>query len=299
MSRLGRAQPIARGNGQDATQRILLAGGATTHDTTGSLIGAGSEIAGSAAHLVLHATTGVLTGPGSEVIGAAARTRAHPTSGALIGAGSEIVGSADHAVPGGTHATTGALIGPGSEIAGSAARLALHATTGALVGPGSEISGSAAHLVLHATTGALTGPGSEISGSAARIAGAVTHATSGVLIGPGSLISGAAAAPFVATVGGGGGYFPNVRRQTRKDIHAERVRLGILPADVVAAAQVVALEAAKDGEPVEVYKDEKPRLHKMFLRELGATKMLPDYTRAIQIQIELMQQEEDDILMFM
>ena len=35
------------------------------------------------------------------------------------------------------------------------------------------------------------------------------------------------------------------------------------------------------------------------MRELNVTKWAPDYTRAIQIQIELMQQDDEDILLLM
>ena len=51
--------------------------------------------------------------------------------------------------------------------------------------------------------------------------------------------------------------------------------------------------------PGDLYRADPEAANKVFLRELGATKMLPDYTRAIQIQIELMQQEEEEILLLL
>ena len=124
----------------------VSAGGATTHDTAGALTGAGSTVAGSAAHIAVHGTSGALTGQGSVVAGASARTRAHPTSGALTGPGSVVDGSADHVVPGGDHDTSGALVGQGSIVDGAAARVAApvtHDTSGELVGPGAVVSGQA------------------------------------------------------------------------------------------------------------------------------------------------------------
>ena len=99
----------------------------------------------------------------------------------------------------------------------------------------------------------------------------------------------------VATVAGGG-WLPSFRRRTRKQLHAERVRLGILPPDVVRAATKAAAVVLDSEKP---YRADSEAVNRVFLRELGATKMLPDYRRAIQIQIELMQQEEEEILMLL
>ena len=96
---------------------------------------------------------------------------------------------------------------------------------------------------------------------------------------------------------GGGGWLPAQRRRTRKELHAERVRLGILPPDVVKAAAKAAAVVLDEPSPIKAYKADPGAANKVFLRELGATKMLPDYRRAIQIQIELMQQEEEEILL--
>ena len=174
-----------------------------------------------------------------------------------------------------------------------------HATTGALIGPGSTVDGAAAHIAIHGTSGALTGAGAVIAGTAARVAGAVTHETSGALVGPGSLLDGAANGPAVLTAAGGGGWLPRMRRKTRKELHAERVRLGILPPDVVKAAQKAASVVLDEPSPVKAYRADPEAVNRVFLRELGATKMMPDYTRAIQIQIELMQQEEEEILLLL
>ena len=217
-----------------------------------------------------------------------------PIAGGPIAGGETVSSTAT------THATTGALTGPGSTVAGSAARTRAHPTSGTLTGPGAAVAGTAEHIAIPATSGVLTGPGATVAGTAARVAAAVTHDTSGALVGPGAAVNGLARGPQpdVATTSGGG-WLPNYRRKTRKEIHAERVRLGILPPDVVKAAAVVAARVMDEPEPIEAYRDNRAELNKVFLRELGATRMLPDYTRAIQIQIELMVAEEEEILLLM
>ena len=94
---------------------------------------------------------------------------------------------------------------------------------------------------------------------------------------------------------GGGWMPPQGRRKTRKEVYAERVKLGILPPAIVRAAEKVAVVA----ETVAEFKADRPRYEEMFMRELNVTKWAPDYTRAIQIQIELMQQDDEDILLLM
>lgn len=185
----------------------VSAGGGTTHDTTGALTGAGSTVAGSAAHIAIHGTSGALAGPGSSMAGASARTRAHPTSGALTGPGSAIAGTAAHVVPGGTHDTTGALTGPGASIAGTAA-----------------------HIAKHSTSGALAGQGAAVSGTAARVAAAVTHDTSGVLTGPGAVISGQARGPDIVIADTHDGFWSREwyrlkKREEKKPTIAEVVEI--------------------------------------------------------------------------
>ena len=99
-----------------------------------------------------------------------------------------------------------------------------------------------------------------------------------------------------ATQAEGGGWMPpRGRRKTRKEVYAERVKLGILPPAIVKAAAKVAEAAATQEE----FKAERPRYEEMFLRELSITKWSPSYTRAIQAQLEILEQEEEDILLLM
>lgn len=111
--------------------------------------------------------------------------------------------------------------------------------------------------------------------------------------------SGTAAGPAQAAPVGGGGYLPSFRRKTRKEIHAERVRLGILPEQIRKAAKKVVEKAAEQGDPQEVYEDNTEKYKQMFLREVGATKWAPDYARAIRIQLELMERDAEDALLLM
>ncbi len=197
----------------------VSAGGATTHDTTGALTGAGSTVAGTAAHIAKHATSGALTGQGASVVGSAARTRVHPSSGALTGPGSVIDGAAARAGA----ATT-------------------HDTSGALTGQGAAVAGTAAHIAIHATSGVLTGAGALIAGIAARVAAAVTHDTSGDLIGPGASMSGEAALPAAFKLGGSPGWNPYEKRgETEEQKRTRRIAQGIIREAQKPAADIARL----------------------------------------------------------
>lgn len=117
--------------------------GATTHDTSGAIAGAGAVVTGSASRKTVHATTGALAGPGASVSGSAARTRAHASTGALTGQSSVIAGAANRFR---AHATTGALNAGNAIIVGSAARTGAavtHSTSGVLAGQNAIIVGIA------------------------------------------------------------------------------------------------------------------------------------------------------------
>lgn len=150
--------------------------------------------------------------------------------------------------------------------------------------------------IVTGTVGTATASG--IAGTVAwnrTVAGSVGEAIASGLAG--TVQSGDA--PEVAQPIGGGGYLPSFRRKTRKEIHAERVRLGILPEQIRQAAQKVVEKAAEQGDPQEVYEDNTERYRAMFLREVGATKWAPDYARAIRIQLELMERDAEDALLLM
>ena len=97
-----------------------------------------------------------------------------------------------------------------------------------------------------------------------------------------------------ATQSEGGGWMPpRGRRKTRKEVYAERVKLGILPPAIVRAAEKVAVVA----ETVAEFKADHPRYEEMFMRELNVTKWAPSYTNMIMAQLVLLQEEEDLLLL--
>ena len=193
-------------------------------------------------------------------------------------------------------------------IVGTLARSNANDTSAASGAVGSGVSGTVAYSNVNDTS-AATGTTTVVGTSAATNANdsAVASGWAGTVSGTVAVTnendtataSGVATQPAELTPQGGGGWLPRMRRKTRKELHAERVRLGILPPDVVKAAQKAAAVVLDEPSPVKAYRADPEAANKVFLRELGATKMLPDYTRAIQIQIELMQQEEEEILLLL
>lgn len=171
-----------------------------THDASGSLVGPGSAVAGSAEQTIesgrwdisywdaarwagtQHETSGALIGAGSSIVGAATKIPNHITTGALIGAGSLVVGASYRTRQ---HSSSGALSGVGSSVVGAADRNHYFSTEGSLVGPGAVITGDAQNIndINHACTGVLVGPGSEVVGEAERTPAAVNPVIAD--IGPG------------------------------------------------------------------------------------------------------------------
>jgi len=99
---------------------IPTAGGATTHATSGDLVGQGATIAGDATNFTPHSTSGAISGQGATVSGSAAHIAIHGTSGAIEGPGAVIAGDAARVGAAVTHETSGAISGAGAEISGSA-----------------------------------------------------------------------------------------------------------------------------------------------------------------------------------
>lgn len=165
--------------------------------------------------------------------------------------------------------------------------------TGSLATTNANDSASASGTTTVTGTSAYTNANDTVAASGA--AGTVTGTVNVTNDNDTSAASGTAGNPVIASQGGGGWMPPQGRRKTRKEVYAERVKLGILPPAIVRAAEKVAVVA----ETVQEFKAERPRYEEMFMRELNVTKWSPSYTRAIQIQIELMQQDDEDILLLM
>ena len=96
--------------------------------------------------------------------------------------------------------------------------------------------------------------------------------------------------PPAETVYSGGWTHSQARRRNKRELYAERVRLGILPPAVVKAAKKV-VEVIEEKP---VYKADQRYMETLMLEELKVAKWLPDYSRAIQIQLEIRRQEQDD-----
>ena len=50
---------------------------------------------------------------------------------------------------------------------------------------------------------------------------------------------------------------------------------------------------------MEEFKEERPKYEEMFLKAIKKTEWLPDYTRAIQAQLAIMEQEEEELLLLL
>ena len=88
----------------------------------------------------------------------------------------------------------------------------------------------------------------------------------------------------------GGWTHSQARRRNKRELYQERVRLGILPPAVVKAAKKV----VDVIEEAPVYKADQRYMETLMMEEMKVTKWLPDHSRAIQIQLEIRRQNEDD-----
>lgn len=143
-------------------------------------------------------------------------------------------------------------------------------------------------------TGSLARTNANDSVVASGAAGTVTGTVNVTNDNDTSSASGTAGNPFIASQGGGG-WLPQTRRKSRKQIYEERVKLGILPPPVIKAAAKVAAVA----QTVEEFKEERPKYEEMFLKAIKKTEWLPDYTRAIQAQLAIIELEEEELLLLL
>lgn len=114
----------------------------------------------------------------------------------------------------------------------------------------------------------------------------------------------AASAPIDVS---GGDYYPVIKRKTKKDLHEERVRLGIVQEVIQAkAAQVVAKAAsapATDSFTLTAQHQQDPQyLVSILMAELRATIPSLDYAQSIQLALQAklrIEQDEDDELILL
>lgn len=93
--------------------------------------------------------------------------------------------------------------------------------------------------------------------------------------------------------------FPNTRRRTRKQVLAERERLGVSRETIEKTAEKV-VELSKADRTFSKIKieygsqQEVVDLTYLLMEELRVTVKLPDYTRAIAIALAMKKREEED-----
>lgn len=93
--------------------------------------------------------------------------------------------------------------------------------------------------------------------------------------------------------------FPNTRRRTRKQVLAERERLGVSRETIEKTAEKVVEQSKADRTFSKIKieygsQQEVVDLTYLLMEELRVTVKLPDYTRAIAIALAMKKREEED-----
>lgn len=98
-----------------------------------------------------------------------------------------------------------------------------------------------------------------------------------------------------------GGYdLPTGRRKTKREVYAERVRLGIIKEDIAIAAEKVVEKAIAPAVKTDVV--ELPSVDQLvneLMLKLRVTVKSPDYTRAIELALKIAEQDDEDVLFLM
>jgi hypothetical protein len=211
----------------------------------------------------------------TTVTGTLAKTNANDSVSASGDVGGNITGTVNYTNANDTSAASGTTT-----------------VTGSLAKTNANDSASASGTTT--VTGSLARTNANDSVVASGAAGTVTGTVNVTNDNDTSSASGTAGNPVIASQGGGG-WLPQTRRKSRKQIYEERVKLGILPPPVIKAAAKVAAVA----QTVEEFKEERPKYEEMFLKAIKKTEWLPDYTRAIQAQLAIMELEEEELLLLL
>jgi len=98
-----------------------------------------------------------------------------------------------------------------------------------------------------------------------------------------------------------GGYdLPTGRRKSKKEVYAERVKLGIIKEDIEQKALEVVAKAEKKTYTFEPSNRVDPQeLTRQLMAELRLKVPSPDYSRAIEIAIRAAEQDEEDSLILL
>lgn len=267
----------------------------------------GSASAGVSGSLAVTAANDTLAGTGTTTVtGSLARTNANDTSaasGTTTVTGSLATTNADDGL-----AASGAV---GNDVTGSvnvteqADTLAASGTT-AVVGTAAPTNqnDSLAGAGTTTVTGTLARTNADDSLAASGAAGSITG-TVDVTNGNDTL----SARGSIPDSQAPGGYFGPMAK-TAKRVRADRIKFGVIPADVVKAAEKVAervIEEADGSNPVQFFQEKKQRFDRLMKAELATflepPKWVDAYSTQIQIQIERelaqRQQDEDDLLLIL
>lgn len=96
-----------------------------------------------------------------------------------------------------------------------------------------------------------------------------------------------------------GGYdYPLTRRKTKKEVYAERLKMGIVKEDIQQkAVEVVAKVQKVNYAPA--YEYDPQQLVKQLMAELRVKVPSPDYTRAIELALRIAEQDEEEALLLL
>ena len=96
-----------------------------------------------------------------------------------------------------------------------------------------------------------------------------------------------------------GGYYPITRRKTKKEVYAERLKMGIVKEDIQKKAVEVVAKVAEKVNYAPAYYYDPDKLVKQLMAELRVKVPSPDYTRAIELALKIAEQDEEDALLLL
>lgn len=96
-----------------------------------------------------------------------------------------------------------------------------------------------------------------------------------------------------------GGYYPLTRRKTKKEVYAERLKMGIVKEDIQKKAVEVVAKVAEKVNYAPAYEYDPQQLVKQLMAELRVKVPSPDYTRAIELALKIAEQDEEEALLLL
>ena len=105
--------------------------------------------------------------------------------------------------------------------------------------------------------------------------------------------------PVVTETYSGGYDYPLTRRKTKKEVYAERLKMGIVKEDIQKKAVEVVAKVAEKVNYAPAYEYDPQQLVKQLMAELRVKVPSPDYTRAIELALKIAEQDEEDALLLL